>query len=113
MLFCVYSDNITIGILDIAGFENLKTNSFEQMCINLVNEKLQSFMTRKIFSQELEIYKSEGIQLEEVEFKSNEDVLELFEKVRFKIFLSCIRDIKIYSNIIICFLVSQKSCRPI
>ena len=76
-----FSDNITIGILDIAGFEKLRTNSFEQLCINLVNEKLQSFMNRKIFSQELEIYKSEGIQLEGINFKNNEDVLELFEKV--------------------------------
>ena len=56
------------------------------MCINLVNEKLQSFMNRKIFSQELEIYKSEGIQLEGINFKNNEDILELFEKVRLKIF---------------------------
>jgi len=50
-----------IGILDIYGFENLQRNSFEQLCINLANERLQQYFVENVLRAEQELYKREGL----------------------------------------------------
>ncbi|KAL5009496.1 hypothetical protein ScPMuIL_011801 [Solemya velum] len=70
----------SIGILDIAGFEKMKTNSFEQLCINMVNERLQNFMNDCLFKIELAIYKDEGIAMDNITFENNDPTIELFMK---------------------------------
>ncbi|XP_038076391.1 myosin-IIIb-like isoform X2 [Patiria miniata] len=72
------SDTTEIGILDIFGFEQFQTNSFEQMCINLANEQLQYFFNQHIFLLEQEEYKNEGIDWTYVPFVNNQSLLDLF-----------------------------------
>jgi len=73
------SHNI-VGILDIFGFEIFDHNSFEQLCINFCNEKLQQHFNTHVFKEEEKCYISEQIDYSEVEFVDNQDVLDLVEK---------------------------------
>ena len=72
----------TIGVLDIAGFENFHINSFEQLCINFVNERLQNFMNDTVFKTEKAIYNEEEIPCEDVNFTNNMNIIELFTQVK-------------------------------
>ncbi|XP_021833127.1 myosin-2 isoform X1 [Prunus avium] len=70
----------SISILDIYGFESFQKNSFEQMCINYANERLQQHFNRHLFKLEQEEYELEGIDWTKVDFEDNQECLNVFEK---------------------------------
>lgn len=73
------TSNFYIGVLDIAGFEYFTVNSFEQFCINYCNEKLQKFFNDNILKHEQELYKREGLNVPEITFTDNQDIIDLIE----------------------------------
>lgn len=72
-------DSRRIGILDIYGFESFDINSFEQLCINLANERLQQQFNAHVFKGEQEEYAREGIAWSYIDFVDNQDCLDLLE----------------------------------
>ncbi|KAI7807246.1 putative unconventional myosin-VIIb-like, partial [Triplophysa rosa] len=68
---------LSIGLLDIFGFENFKNNSFEQLCINFANEQLQQFFVKHVFKLEQQEYAREDIVWKNIDFSDNQRTLDV------------------------------------
>lgn len=73
-------NNNVMGILDIYGFEVFEKNSFEQLCINFCNEKLQQLFIDLTLKSEQEEYLKEGIEWQNVEYFDNKIICDLIEE---------------------------------
>jgi myosin heavy subunit len=66
-----------IGCVDIFGFEDLRTNSLEQLCINFANEKLHRLFVGSMFEVAAVMYAREGVQVEPTPYTDNQPVVGL------------------------------------
>nr|KAF6486058.1 myosin IXA [Rousettus aegyptiacus] len=71
---------LSIGVLDIFGFEDYENNSFEQFCINFANERLQHYFNQHIFKLEQEEYRTEGITWHNIDYIDNTCCINLISK---------------------------------
>ena len=69
-----------IGIMDIFGFEIFEVNSFEQLCINFTNERLQQQFNEHVFVNEQKEYEIEGLDWNAISYKDNQEVIDLIAK---------------------------------
>lgn len=88
-------NDLSIGLLDIFGFEIFEKNSFEQICINYANEKLQQYFLSYVLKKEQEVYINEGIPFQKIVPRDNEDVLALIESKPEGIFARLEEELKV------------------
>ncbi|TDH06699.1 hypothetical protein EPR50_G00116980 [Perca flavescens] len=70
---------LEIGILDIFGFEEFQRNGFEQLCVNMTNERLRQYVYEVLFQQEQDECLQEGIAMETPRSPGNQPaVLDFF-----------------------------------
>jgi myosin heavy subunit len=72
---------LKIGVLDIFGFENLKTNKLEQLCINYANEIIQGLLNKILLEDKIKLYKEEQIPIDTIPPKLNSQQIDLVEKI--------------------------------
>ncbi|XP_051006852.1 myosin-IIIa [Acomys russatus] len=72
------NEELSIGILDIFGFENFKKNSFEQLCINIANEQIQYYFNQHVFAWEQNEYLNEDVDARVIEYEDNRPLLDMF-----------------------------------
>ena len=72
---------LKIGVLDIFGFENLKTNKLEQLCINYANEIIQGLLNKILLEDKIKLYREEEIPIDTISPKLNSEQIDLIEKM--------------------------------
>ena len=72
-------DWLTVGLLDIFGFERFEANSLEQLLINYANERLLSEFNAQVFEAATREYAAEGVPVGDLTFQDNAPLLKTLE----------------------------------
>ncbi|XP_024900770.1 unconventional myosin-XVI isoform X2 [Pteropus alecto] len=73
------TQTLDIGILDIFGFEEFQKNEFEQLCVNMTNEKMHHYINEVLFLHEQTECVQEGVTMETAYSPGNQTgVLDFF-----------------------------------
>ncbi|XP_022905127.2 unconventional myosin-XIX-like [Onthophagus taurus] len=73
------NDYKLLGILDIYGFEVFESNTFEQLCINYANERLQQFFVCDHLLKQKRDLESEGFFIENIDTSSYSQRIDLLD----------------------------------
>mmetsp|Transcript_21824 Transcript_21824/g.33567 ORF Transcript_21824/g.33567 Transcript_21824/m.33567 type:complete len:1664 (+) Transcript_21824:111-5102(+) len=80
------SELLTIGLLDIFGFEQFVVNSLEQLLINYANERLLREFNKQVFEAATKEYQAEGVPVGDLTFHDNSALLHTLENPRGGVF---------------------------
>ncbi|XP_069746723.1 unconventional myosin-XVI [Narcine bancroftii] len=69
------NSTLKIGILDIFGFEEVGKNGYEQLCINMTNEKIHLYIQGKLFQQQQIESVQEGVCMETANTLDNQKAI--------------------------------------
>ena len=77
---------LSLGILDMAGFESIKNNGFSQLCFNYGSEKIHELFTAKAMLDEIQLYRDEGLKDVKIDVVHNDPIIQFYEDKTFGLF---------------------------
>ncbi|KAJ3110436.1 hypothetical protein HDU96_006612 [Phlyctochytrium bullatum] len=66
-----------VGVVDLSGFQDCRTNRFDQLLANYANELLQHFVNQRFFVEWKEEHTSESIPVLSIDYPTNQASMDL------------------------------------
>ena len=86
------------AIYDIVGFENLETNTLEQLCMNYANERIFQCLNQVVYVDDKELFCTERIFVTNTSFFDNSVTIRLLDSKSNGIFTICDDQLKLKSS---------------